>query len=72
MTVSLAPIVRRRTPTWPTRWANYFDCTQWGGGYMRIGSGPGAAVLNSTTGATMNIQNGTVYIDERFKESHVR
>lgn len=53
-----ARIVRRRTPTWPTRWASYFDFTPWRGGYSRCTSAPGAVVLPS--GHVANIRSGRV------------
>lgn len=54
----LAPIVRRRTPTFPTRWANYFDLTKWGGGYIKCGSGPGA--IDLPNGMRCELRSGTV------------
>lgn len=62
-----APVVRRRTSTWPSRMANYFDCTQWGGGYFRLGGGPGAVILNGQNGTMLDMRSGEVYHDERFK-----
>lgn len=62
----LAPIVQCRTPTWPNRMANYFDCSQWGGGLVRLDDAPGAITLNLATGTMLNIRTGEVYTDERF------
>ena len=63
-----APVVRRRTPSFPTRFASYFDCTKWGSGFFRVANqGPGAAVLNKA-GHLLNLQTGEVYLDERFVE----
>ncbi len=64
-TVGAAKIVRRRTPTFPSRVASYFDFTPWGGGYLRAtNNGPGAIVLPS--GLCADIQTGRVYRDARF------
>lgn len=54
-----APMVRRRTPTWPTKWAGYFDCTQWGSGYIRRSQSPGAVRLQGDT--LLDIRTGEVY-----------
>lgn len=59
-----APIVQRNTPTFPTRRAAYFDCTAWGGGFIRITGGPGAVVLSGDV--LLNLSNGHVYRDPRF------
>jgi hypothetical protein len=61
-----APRVRRRTPTWPSRMATYFDCTAFGSGFFRCQGGPGAVVLNRS-GQMLDIVNGRVYFDARFK-----
>lgn len=66
-----APTVRRRTPTWPTKWASYFDCTAFGSGFFRIGSAPGAVVLNPA-GQILDIRTGEVYFDERFKTEPIQ
>lgn len=66
-TLGVAPIVRRRTPTWPSRVASYFDLTQWGGGYVRTGQGPGAVVLGGSVLA--DIRTGRVYTDHRFPQT---
>lgn len=66
MTREFAKIVRRRTPTFPARWANYYDCTPWGSGFFRCTSAPGATVL--TSGRCLNIQTGEVYHDGRFSD----
>jgi hypothetical protein len=64
-TLGFAKIIQRRTPTFPTRWASYFDFSPWGGGYMRTANqGPGAVVLSPGTCA--DIQTGRVYLDSRF------
>lgn len=63
-TIGQARIVRRRTPSFPTRWASYFDATPWGGGYMRVQSAPGAAVLRENV--CMDIRTGRIYRDGRF------
>lgn len=66
-TLGHAPIVRRRT--FSSRMAHYFDFTQWGGGFMRTGNGPGAVILNHSSGIVADVQTGRVYIDIRFKEA---
>lgn len=66
-TLGHAPIVRRRTGTFPSRMMHYFDFTQWGGGLMRMGRGPGAVILNHSSGVVADIQTGRVYVDNRFK-----
>lgn len=60
-----APMVRRRTPTFPSKGASYFDCTRWGAGYMRVGGGPGAAILDDK-GHCLDLRTGEVYVDKRF------
>ena len=47
-----APVVRRRTPTFPTRFASYFD--------HKTGE--------DQAGHLLNLQTGEVYLDERFVE----
>lgn len=66
---TFAPVISRRTATWPTRMARYFDCTQWGGGYHRLQAARGAVVLNRTNGTMLDIDTGEVYVDERFIET---
>lgn len=66
MTIDYAPRVRRRTPTWPSRMASYFDCTDFGSGFFRCQGGPGAVVLNKS-GQMLDIVTGKVYFDARFK-----
>lgn len=66
-TVGQARIVRRRTPTFPTRWASYFDATPFGGGYLRVQSAPGAVVLRADV--CINIRTGHVYRDRRFADA---
>lgn len=62
-----APIVRRRTASFPSRMESYFDCSQWGGGFLRIrNAGPGAVILRHSDGVMLNRQTGTVYTDSRF------
>lgn len=66
-TIGRAPVVRRWTPTWPSRKARYFDFSQWGGGYLRAdNNGPGAIVLDRSCGILADIQTGRVYTDDRF------
>jgi len=61
-----ARIVKRRTPTFPSRISPYYDCTPWGGGFIRAtNNGPGAVVLNNK-GEVLNLQTGEVYTDDRF------
>jgi hypothetical protein len=63
-----APVVRRRSHTFPSRIAGYFDCTKWGGGYYRVANQPrGATVLNKK-GECLDLQTGEVYLDARFVE----
>jgi hypothetical protein len=63
--VEQAKIVKRWTPTWPSRKVAYFDFSPWGGGYVRAtGNGPGAIHLGN--GLMANIQTGRVYSDARF------
>lgn len=65
-----APIVRRRVGK-HTRHA--YDCTRWGGGYIlhnwRGSPPPGAVVVNNSTGHTLDLQSGRVYVDGRFATS---
>lgn len=63
-TIGQAHIVRRRTPTFPTRWASYFDATPFGGGYTRVQAAPGAVVLRADV--CMDIRTGHVYRDRRL------
>ena len=64
-TLGSARIVRRRTPTFPSRMASYFDFTPWGGGFLRAENrGPGAIVLSGSILA--DIRTGEVYRDGRF------
>ena len=63
---TFAPIVQRRTSTWPSRMASFFDCSQWGGGLTRLNDAPGAIVLNRATGMMLNIRTGEIYTDARF------
>ncbi len=66
-TLGAAPIVRRRTATWPSRVVAYFDFSQWGGGFARAtGNGPGAVCINHRQGIMADIQTGRVYCDSRF------
>lgn len=65
MVIGHAAVTRRRTPTWPARWAAYFDCTPWGGGYVRIQGARGAVVLSP--GVLLDLRTGEVYQDERFQ-----
>ena len=62
---TFAPTVKRRTPTWPSRIASYYDCSKWGSGFFRVGRGPGAVVLN-TKGEMLNMATGEIYVDARF------
>ena len=65
--IGAAPIVRRRTSTFPSRVAGYFDFTQWGGGFSRVANqGPGAVCINHAEGIMADIQTGRVYRDSRF------
>ena len=63
-----APVVTRRTPTFPSRNARYFDCTKYGSGYHRVNTVPGACVLNQQ-GLMLDLRTGEIYTDERFKTS---
>lgn len=64
-TIGTAKIVRRWTPTFPSRKVSYFNFTPWGGGYLRASNnGPGAIVLKDDVLA--DIQTGRVYRDARF------
>lgn len=65
-TIGHAPVVRRRTATFPSRLASYFDLTQWGGGYMRVTGVPGAAVIKGDI--LVDLRSGEVYRDARFAE----
>lgn len=66
-TLGHAPIVQRRTSH--SRMAHYFDFTQWGAGFIRTGNGPGAVILNRSSGTVADVQTGRVYVDIRFKEA---
>lgn len=64
-TIGIAKIVKRHTPTWPSRIVPYFDFTPWGAGYLRAtNNGPGAIVLKGDILA--DIQTGRAYRDSRF------
>ena len=63
-TLGFAKVVRRRTATFPSRMASYFDFTPWRGGYMRVTSAPGGVVL--APGICADIRSGRVYRDARF------
>lgn len=66
MTIGYAKLVRRRTATFPSRIALYFDFSPWGGGYLRAtNNGPGAIILANEICA--DIQSGRVYHDARFE-----
>lgn len=67
-TLSHARIVNRRTSTFPSRVAPWFDWTPWGGGFTRASNvGPGAFVIDSQRGIMGDMQTGRVYSDSRFK-----
>lgn len=59
-----APMVRRRTASFPSRMASYFDCTQWGAGFFRPGHG--AVILRHADGLMLDLSSGRVYSDSRF------
>lgn len=62
-----APIVRRRTSTFPSRMALYWDLTPWGAGFMRASNaGQGACIINHREGIMFNMQTGHVYRDSRL------
>lgn len=62
--LGVAPIVRRRSSTFPCRMTSYFDLTQWRGGFMRVTGAPGSAVLPG--GVTFDMRTGVVSRDSRF------
>lgn len=62
--VGQARVVRRRTPTLPSRLASYWDFTPWKGGYVRLGSGPGGVRLGE--GLVGDLLTGRVVRDPRF------
>ena len=64
MNKQFAPVVTRRQSAFPCRIARYFDCTQWGGGFVRVGMARGAVVLHGDT--LLNLSTGEVYTDARF------
>ena len=66
-TLGIARIVKRRTSTFPSRVATWFDWTPWGGGFTRAGNtGPGSFVIDSKAGTMGCMQSGRVYRDSRF------
>lgn len=66
-TIGYARTVKRRTSTFPSRLALYFDFTPWRGGYVRaFNNGPGAVVL--APGICADLQTGRVYKDARFDD----
>jgi hypothetical protein len=67
-TKTYAKVVRRRTPTFPSRYAFYWDCTPWNGGFVRRHVMPGAVVLN-TLGDMLDLHTGEIYQDERFRHA---
>ncbi len=64
--IGRAPIVQRRTHTFPSRNAQYFDCTQWGGGFTRVTGAAGAVVLDHARGILLDLRTGSVFTDSRF------
>lgn len=60
-----AKCIKRRTPTFPSRTAWYFDFSPWGGGYLQCGNGPGGIILRDD-GTCADIRTGEVYHDARF------
>lgn len=61
-----AKIVRRRTPTFPSKTADYYDFTPWGSGYVRVSpNNPSAIVLNEE-GMFADLRTGVVAYDKRF------
>lgn len=66
-TLGQARITRRRTPTFPSRLASYWDLTPWNGGYVRVSAAPGAVHLGEGRMACMS--TGHVYLDARFAEA---
>lgn len=63
--IGLARIVKRRTPTWPSRVAPYYDFTPLGGGFFcALNRDTGAIVMSD--GICANMQTGEVYSDARF------
>lgn len=65
-TLGVAPIVRRRTCTFPSRMASYWDLGAWGGGFMRCRDAPGAVVIDHAKGTMFDMRTGRVYLDSRF------
>ena len=65
-----ARIIRRWTPTWPSRKAAYFDLTPWGGGYLRAsGNPPGACRIKDDL--LCDLRTGQVYRDSRFTSERI-
>ena len=59
-----APTVLRRGSTFPFRKERYFDLRAWGGGFLRVGSAPGAIHLKDNL--MCDLRTGEVYADSRF------
>lgn len=60
--VGKAPLVSRRTSTFPTKKALFWDATQWRGGYIRYSGAPGAVrwdfyQLDLRSGEVINLEN---------------
>lgn len=55
-----ATITRGRTPTWPARWARYWDCSKFGFGRVRINGGPGGVMLNDNL--MLDLQSGAITV----------
>lgn len=63
---SYAKIVRRRTPTFPSRTADYYDFTPWGGGYVLVMDYPPGGIVLNSEGMLAELKSGIVYYDPRF------
>lgn len=64
--IGRAPIVRRRTASFPSRMAHYWDLTQWGAGFMRTNAPPCAVIIGHAAGLIFDPSRGLVYRDSRF------
>lgn len=66
-TIGQAQLVQRRRG-FPARVGWFWDCTPYGGGFIRKTDAPGAAVINDGDGTLVDMRSGRVYIDKRFRK----
>lgn len=62
-----APVVIRRSASWPCAKGPYYDLTAWKAGYVRKTNLPGAIVMpGNKEGMMLDLATGEVYKDTRF------